>query len=173
MEKKVKTLQKSLTKLVKSSSDSEEETLTVLNRPAKLWKCFPVLVLYCCDILKTNDISTALHGSTVFCPCVRYLSTVPDFRHLQCRVSRNLEQTKVVEIYTKEKVKEAKNRMKKVFEVNTKRSCSAENKRWNVLCCPAGSFFLSNVVRFQAMRACICYSCLNRCIICTLKFRSW
>lgn len=96
-----------MTQLLKSISECEEKVFSLLDCAEKPWRCFLTLVSYCCDILKARNTPTVLHQSAVSRLCARCLSTaicILDFRR---RVSRNVEQTKAVRIYTKEKFKEA------------------------------------------------------------------
>ena len=43
------------------------------------WKCFPVVVSYCCDIVEAKNISAVKHGQTTPTPCHRCLASPTEF----------------------------------------------------------------------------------------------
>lgn len=84
-------------------SEWEEDAFSEEDLSSRPWRCFSVLVLYCCYIREAMDMSTVLHGISVFRPCLPRLSTVGDILPLWSGEHRDISETKSARTYAREK----------------------------------------------------------------------
>lgn len=73
---------------------SVHEEISVEDWSLEMWKCFPALERYCCDIPKRKDTSTVLHQISLLQPWFCSLSKVEDIWHLQCQEVCDVAKTK-------------------------------------------------------------------------------
>lgn len=102
-EERVIVLQDAVYLLSRPLGKSIQDGLSLQDRSSDLWRWFPVLLSYCCDMPEREGVSIALQVSSVSRPCLGCISTVEDIGLRRGWEARDPAEAKAARTYSREK----------------------------------------------------------------------